>query len=148
MLTDYTNDLITCLHRVCCLMQFTLSQNCIVLKKGDTLFLGQYLFTGSETSVWLEVGCVVKNSATLVGTMYTLHAAEIHIDLPTLTEKDKDMTNNLRPTRAVATDVANAVLDGSDAIILGAETLHGLHPVETVSTVSRICAEVICVCMR
>ncbi|XP_050946390.1 pyruvate kinase 1, cytosolic-like [Cucumis melo] len=51
------------------------------------------------------------------------------------------MTNNLRPTRAVATDVANAVLDGSDAIILGAETLHGLHPVETVSTVSRICAE-------
>uniref|UniRef100_A0A9I9E4A2 pyruvate kinase n=1 Tax=Cucumis melo TaxID=3656 RepID=A0A9I9E4A2_CUCME len=60
------------------------------------------------------------------------------------------MTNNLRPTRAVATDVANAVLDGflvpfltggSDAIILGAETLHGLHPVETVSTVSRICVE-------
>ncbi|KAL0541844.1 hypothetical protein IC582_021910 [Cucumis melo] len=145
-----------------------------VLKKADTLFLGQYLFTGSETSVWLEVGCVVKNFATLVGTMYTLHAAEIHIDLPTLTEKDRvflfqktalyrcnmagkptvltrvvdSMTNNLRPTRAVATDVANAVLDGSDAIILGAETLHGLHPVETVSTVSRICAEVICVCMR
>ena len=37
-----------------------------------------------------DVGCVVKNSATLVGTMYTLHAAEIHIDLPTLTEKDKE----------------------------------------------------------
>jgi len=37
-----------------------------------------------------EVGCVVKNSATLVGTMYTLHAAEIHIDLPTLTEKGKE----------------------------------------------------------
>ena len=37
---------------------------------------------------------------------------------------------------------------GSDAILLGAETLCGLHPVETVSTVSRICAEVICVCMR
>ncbi|KAL0541787.1 hypothetical protein IC582_021844 [Cucumis melo] len=178
MLTDYTNDLITCLHRVCCLMQFTISQNCIVVKKGDTLFLGQYLFTGSETSVWLEVfevkgddvGCVVKNSATLVGIMYTLHAAEIHIDLPTLTvflfqktalyrcnmagkpavltRMVDSMTNNLRPTRTVATDVANAVLDGSDAIILGAETLRGLHPVETVSTVSRICAEVICVCMR
>ncbi|KAA0068015.1 pyruvate kinase [Cucumis melo var. makuwa] len=104
-----------------------------------------------------DVGCVVKNSATLVGTMYTLHAAEIHIDLPTLIEKDKEcnmagkpavltrvvdsMTNNLRPTRAVATDVANAVLDGSDPILLGAETLCGLHPVETVSTVSRICAE-------
>ncbi|KAL0540179.1 hypothetical protein IC582_024410 [Cucumis melo] len=69
-----------------------------VVKKGDTPFLGQYLFTGSETSVWLEVfkvkgddvGCVVKNSATLVGTMYSLHASEIHIDLPTLDEKDKE----------------------------------------------------------
>ncbi|KAL4009788.1 hypothetical protein IC575_031107 [Cucumis melo] len=65
-----------------------------------------------------------------------------------LTRVVDSMTNNLRPTRAVATDVANAVLDGSDAILLGAETLCGLHPVETVSTVSRICAEVICVCMR
>lgn len=37
---------------------------------------------------------------------------------------------------------------GSDAILLGAETLRGLYPVETVSTVSRICAEVISVCMR
>lgn len=51
------------------------------------------------------------------------------------------MTNNLRPTRAEATDVANAVLDGSDAILLGAETLIGLYPVETISTVGKICAE-------
>ncbi|KAA0046425.1 pyruvate kinase 1, cytosolic-like [Cucumis melo var. makuwa] len=58
-----------------------------------------------------------------------------------LTRVVDSMTNNLRPTRAVATDVANAVLNGDDAIILEAETLHGLHPVETVSSVSRICAE-------
>ncbi|KAG2578452.1 hypothetical protein PVAP13_6NG213900 [Panicum virgatum] len=51
------------------------------------------------------------------------------------------MTDNLRPTRAEATDVANAVLDGSDVILLGAETLRGLYPVETISTVGRICAE-------
>jgi pyruvate kinase len=51
------------------------------------------------------------------------------------------MTDNLRPTRAEATDVANAVLDGSDAILLGAETLRGLYPVETITTVGRICAE-------
>ncbi|KAK4385612.1 Pyruvate kinase, cytosolic [Sesamum angolense] len=51
------------------------------------------------------------------------------------------MTDNLRPTRAEATDVANIVLDGSDAILLGAETLRGLYPVEAISIVGRICAE-------
>nr|GEV61745.1 pyruvate kinase 1, cytosolic [Tanacetum cinerariifolium] len=228
------------------------------VKKGDTIFVGQYLFTGSETtSVWLEVDnvdgndvdCKIKNSATLAGALFTLHASQIHIDLPTLTEKDKEnistwgvankidflslsytrhaqdvreareflskngdlsqtqifakienieglthfdeilqeadgiilsrgnlgidlppekvflfqkaalykcnmagkpavvtrvvdsMTDNLRPTRAEATDVANAVLDGSDAILLGAETLRGLYPVETISIVGKICAE-------
>uniref|UniRef100_A0A2P2J9N8 Pyruvate kinase n=1 Tax=Rhizophora mucronata TaxID=61149 RepID=A0A2P2J9N8_RHIMU len=228
------------------------------VKKGDTIFIGQYLFTGSETtSVWLvvteisgeDVVCLVKNSATLDSPLYTLHVSQIRIDLPTLTDKDKEvittwgfqnnidilslsytrhaedvrhardflsklgdlhqtqifakienveglnhfneilheadgvifsrgnlgldlppekvflfqkavllkcnmagkpavvtrvvdsMTGNLRPTRAEATDVANAVLDGSDAILLGAETLRGLYPVETISTVGKICAE-------
>ncbi|PKA52456.1 Pyruvate kinase, cytosolic isozyme [Apostasia shenzhenica] len=228
------------------------------VKPGDTIFVGQYLFTGSETtSVWLEVTelrgddvvCTIKNSATLAGSLFTLHISQVRIDLPTLSESDKDviskwgvrnkidflslsytrhaedvrhardflsklgdlsqtqifakienieglthfdeilqeadgiilsrgnlgidlppekvflfqkaavykcnmfgkpavitrvvdsMTDNLRPTRAEATDVANAVLDGSDAILLGAETLRGLYPVETISTVGRICAE-------
>uniref|UniRef100_A0A1D1XT31 Pyruvate kinase n=1 Tax=Anthurium amnicola TaxID=1678845 RepID=A0A1D1XT31_9ARAE len=228
------------------------------VKPGDTIFIGQYLFTGSETtSVWLEVTelkaddvvCVIKNSATLAGSLFTLHISQIHIDLPTLTDADKEvitkwgvrnnidflslsftrhaedvrhareflsklgdlhqtqifakienieglthfdeilqeadgiilsrgnlgidlppekvflfqkaavykcnmagkpavitrvvdsMTDNLRPTRAEATDVANAVLDGSDAILLGAETLRGLYPVETISIVGKICAE-------
>ncbi|KAF0896540.1 hypothetical protein E2562_024393 [Oryza meyeriana var. granulata] len=228
------------------------------VKPGATIFVGQYLFTGSETtSVWLEVSevngddvvCVIKNSATLAGSLFTLHCSQIHIDLPTLSDEDKDvirkwgvpnkidflslsytrhaedvrqareflsklgdlsqtqifakienveglnhfdeilqeadgiilsrgnlgidlppekvflfqksalhkcnmagkpavvtrvvdsMTDNLRPTRAEATDVANAVLDGSDAILLGAETLRGLYPVETISIVGKICAE-------
>ncbi|KAL0554548.1 hypothetical protein IC582_008471 [Cucumis melo] len=163
MLTDYTNDLITCLHRVGCLMQFTLSQNFIVLKKGDTLFLGQYLFTGSETSVWLEAQQFLSKLGDLNQTQIFAKIESVEVFLfqktalyrcnmagkpAVLTRVVDSMTNNLRPTRAVATDAANAVLDGSDAIILGAETLHGLHPVETVSTVSRICVEVICVCMR
>ncbi|XP_058204127.1 pyruvate kinase 2, cytosolic-like isoform X2 [Rhododendron vialii] len=228
------------------------------VKKGDTIFVGQYLFTGSETtSVWLEVDkvreedvvCVIKNTATLTGSLFTLHASQVHIDLPTLSDKDKEvistwgvknkidflslsytrhaedvreareflsklgdlsqthifakienveglthfdeilqeadgiilsrgnlgidlpsekvflfqkaavykcnmagkpavvtrvvdsMTGNLRPTRAEATDVANAVLDGSDGILLGAETLRGLYPIETISIVGKICAE-------
>uniref|UniRef100_A0A1D1YGS9 Pyruvate kinase n=1 Tax=Anthurium amnicola TaxID=1678845 RepID=A0A1D1YGS9_9ARAE len=227
------------------------------VKKGDTIFVGQYLFTGSETtSVWLEVIetdgqdviCLVKNSATLAGFLFTIHVAQVHVNLPTLTDTDKQvistwgcpnkvdiislsytrhaedvrelrgflqthnlpdtqifakvesveglqhfdeilreadgiilsrgnlgidlppekvflfqksavhkcnmsgkpaiitrvvdsMTDNLRPTRAEATDVANAVLDGTDGILLGAETLRGLYPVDAIKTVGRICAE-------
>ncbi|KAK6942193.1 Pyruvate kinase, C-terminal [Dillenia turbinata] len=48
------------------------------------------------------------------------------------------MTDNLRPTRAEATDVANAVLDGADGILLGAETLQGQYPVETVNTAEKV----------
>ncbi|CAI5536238.1 unnamed protein product [Closterium sp. Naga37s-1] len=68
------------------------------VKPGDEIFVGQYLFTGSETtSVWLEVHetkgadviCFVKNSATLAGTVFTAHVAQVRIDLPTLTEEDK-----------------------------------------------------------
>ncbi|KAH8502126.1 hypothetical protein H0E87_016766 [Populus deltoides] len=238
-----------------CLLPINFTGLATAVKKGDTIFIGQYLFTGNETtSVWLEVTevngedvvCLVKNSATLSGLLYTLHVSQIHINLPTLTDKDKEareflsklgdlyqtqifakienveglthfdeilqeadgvilsrgnlgidlppekvflfqktavfkcnmagkpavvtrvvdsMTENLRPTRAEATDVANAILDASytsesiillliavliphssslvrsDAILLGAETLRGLYPVETISTVGRICAE-------
>ncbi|KAK9805287.1 hypothetical protein WJX72_011225 [[Myrmecia] bisecta] len=46
-----------------------------------------------------------------------------------------------RPTRAEATDVANAVLDGVDAILAGAETVRGKYPLETVQTALRISRE-------
>ncbi|KNA24291.1 hypothetical protein SOVF_016980 [Spinacia oleracea] len=229
-----------------------------MVKKGDMIFMGKYLFNGSETtSLWLEVSdvagvdvtCVIKNSATLDGELFTLHVSRVRIEMPTLSDKDKEvistwgvenkidflslsytrdagdvrqartllsslselnqtqifakietieglthfdeilqeadgiilsrgnlgidlppekvflfqkaalykcnmagkpavvtrvvdsMTNNLRPTRAEATDVANAVLDGCDGILLGAETHRGLYPVDAVRTVDRICFE-------
>ena len=49
------------------------------------------------------------------------------------------MVNTPRPTRAEATDVANAVLDGLDAVLLGAESLRGAYPVITVQTVVKLC---------
>lgn len=56
-----------------------------------------------------------------------------------LTRVVDTMVHTPRPTRAEATDVANAVLDGVDGIVLGAETLRGSYPVDTVKTVSSIC---------
>lgn len=87
-----------------------------------------------------DLGVEIGDSA-LVGVQKTLirHANRHNKAVITATQMMESMINSPMPTRAEVMDVANAVLDGTDAVMLSAETASGAYPVETVKAMVNIC---------
>ena len=88
-----------------------------------------------------DLGVEVPMEEVPVYQKHIIHLAEVRGKIVvTATQMLDSMMHNPRPTRAEATDVANAIYDGTTAIMLSGETASGAYPLEAVRTMSRIAA--------
>ncbi|MGP4123910.1 MAG: pyruvate kinase [Sodalis sp. (in: enterobacteria)] len=102
----------------------------------DDIILASDVVMVARGDLGVEIGDpeLVGIQKKLIRRARTLNRAVI-----TATQMMESMITNSMPTRAEVMDVANAVLDGTDAVMLSAETAAGQYPAETVSAMARVC---------
>ncbi|RUO38318.1 pyruvate kinase [Aliidiomarina shirensis] len=103
----------------------------------DDVILESDVVMVARGDLGVEIG-----DAQLVGKQKRIiqRARELNKVVITATQMMESMIDNSMPTRAEVMDVANAVLDGTDAVMLSAETAAGKYPVETVLAMAEICS--------
>ncbi len=102
----------------------------------DDIILASDAVMVARGDLGVEIG-----DAALVGKQKTIisRARSLNRVVITATQMMESMIDNPMPTRAEVMDVANAVLDGTDAVMLSAETAAGDYPEQTVQTMARVC---------